>query len=90
MVAVLHTPARSRNYHPHVPVVIPGGYVNTRRRHWKKLKGEYLFNGFALSKVFWARLLDALSRAGLTLPNPLPHKCVVHCKRVGRGEEALQ
>lgn len=90
LIAVLHTHSRPRDYHPHVHVVIPGGCVNMQRRQWKKLKGKYLFNAFALSDVFWARLLDALSRAGLTLPRNLPEDCVVHCKRVGQGKEALQ
>ncbi len=90
LIAVLHTHARNRNYHPHVHVVVPGGCVNRQRRQWKKLKGKYLFNAFALSEVFWGRLLDALTRAGLTLPRALPEECVVHCDHVGRGKEALQ
>ena len=39
--------------------------------------------------MFRARLLDAVTDAGLTLPASYPTKWVVDCKSVGSGEKAL-
>lgn len=74
MTAVLHTHSRRLDYHPHVHVVVPGGGIDLRRRQWKKTRGKYLFNAFALAKVFRARLLAALNAAALALPARLPSK----------------
>jgi len=90
MTAVLHTHARDKSFHPHVHIIVPGGGVNRLRRCWKKIKGRYLFNEFALAKVFRARMLDGLNRAGLALPDDVPNKWVTDCRRVGRGEPALE
>ncbi len=90
MTAVLHTHNRRLDYHPHLHVVVPGGGVDKARKQWKKKKARYLFNEFALAKVFRARLLDALIKAGLTLPGSVPRKWVVDCKHVGQGASALK
>jgi len=90
MTAVLHTHTRRLDYHPHVHVVIPGGGVNKAKKQWKKKKSKYLFNEFAIAKVFRARFLDTLTQAGLTLPNSVPQKWVVHCTHAGRGLTALK
>lgn len=88
--AVLHTHNRRLDLHPHVHIVVPGGGMDVRRRQFKKLKGRYLFNAFALARVFRAKLLHALHHAGLSIPIGLPTKWVVDCRNVGRGEPALQ
>ena len=64
--------------------------MDRRRRQWKKLRGKYLFNEFALAKVFRARLLDAVRVARLTLPNNIPREWVVNCQYVGKGLPALK
>lgn len=69
---------------------MPGGGIDERRRQWRKLKGRYLFNAFALARVFRARLLHALHEARVPIPAGLPPKWVVDCRHVGRGEPALQ
>ena len=51
--------------------------------------GGYLFNHKALAKVFRAKVLDAIERAGLTLPDKLPSTWVVDCRCVGDGSKAL-
>ncbi len=89
MMAVLHTHSRRLDYHPHVHVIVPGGGVNKRRNEWRKLKGDYLFNGFQLATVFRARLLKAIRKAELTPPTT-PKKWVVQCQKVGRGLPALK
>ena len=37
-----------------------------------------------------ARMLDGLNRVGLTLPGNIPEQWVTDCRRVGRGEPALE
>lgn len=90
MTAVLHTHSRRLDYHPHVHIIVPGGCLNRKRKQWKKLKGKYLFNEFALAKVFRARIVDAIRNAGFTLPDNIPKKWVVDCQHVGRGLPAIK
>ncbi len=90
MTMVLHTHSRRLDFHPHVHVVIPGGGVDERRRQWKKKKGKYLFNEFALATVFRARFLAALKKAGLSIPKKVPKEWVVDCDHVGNGITALK
>jgi hypothetical protein len=59
---------------PHVHIVVPGGGVDKARKQWKKKKSKYLFNEFALAKVFRARFLTALTSAGFNIPKSLPRK----------------
>ena len=90
MTAVLHTHNRRLDCHPHIHVIVPGGGVDKAKKQWKKKKNKYLFNEFALAKVFRARLLEALNTAGLCAPNSLPRKWVVNCTHVGKGLPALK
>jgi len=90
MSMVLHTHNRRLDFHPHMHVVVPGGGVNEQRRQWKKIKGKFLFNEFALAKIFRARFLEALTDAGLSTPKNIPRKWVVDCKNVGQGLTALK
>lgn len=90
MTAILHTHNRCLDYHPHLHVVVPGGGVNKARKQWKKKKDKYLFNEFALAKVFRARFLQTLNDARLGLPKSVPHKWVVDCTHVGKGLSALK
>jgi len=90
MTAVLHTHNRRLDYHPHIHVVVPGGGVDKAKKQWKKKKSKYLFNEFAVAKVFHARFLEALTNAGLSLPNSVPKKWVVHCTHAGKGLSALK
>ena len=90
MTTILHTHNRRLDYHPHIHVIVPGGGVDKARKQWKKKKNKYLFNEFALASVFRARFLETLNIAGLSAPNSLPHKWVVHCTHVGKGLPALK
>lgn len=90
MTAVLHTHSRRLDHHPHVHIVVPGGCLNNRRTQWKKLRGEYLFNEFALATVFRARVLTAIRAAGLSWPANTPQAWVVDCQHVGKGLPALE
>ncbi|HOX87901.1 MAG TPA: transposase [bacterium] len=90
MTAVLHTHNRRLEYHPHVHAVVPGGGVDKARKQWKKKKSKYLFNEFALAKVFRTRFLEAATEAGLSLPDSVPSKWVVDCRHAGKGLSALK
>ena len=90
MTAVLHTHSRRLDYHPHVHVVVPGGGVDKAKKQWKNKKSKYLFNEFALAKVFRARFLEALTKAGINLPHAVPQKWVVNCTCAGKGLPALK
>jgi hypothetical protein len=89
-VAVLHTHSRRLDYHPHVHCVVPAAAINTEQRRWRTKAGKrYLFNHQALAKVFRAKLLAAITEAGLTLPKCHPRRWIVDCKHVGSGEKVL-
>jgi len=90
MTMVLHTHNRRLDFHPHIHVVVPGGGLDQGRRQWKKMKGKYLFNEFALATVFRARFMEALKNKGLPVPEDLPRKWVVDCDHVGKGITALK
>ena len=94
-VAVLHTHSRRCEYHPHVHLTMPAAAIDARKRLWRtkqakrKRKSGYLFNHAALAKVFRAKMLAAIRREGLALPERYPEQWVVDCKSVGTGEKAL-
>jgi len=90
MTAILHTHTRRLDYHPHIHVVVPGGGVDKSRKQWKKKKDKFLFNEFALANVFRARFLEALNKAGLSIPHSLPREWVVDCTHVGKGPPAFK
>jgi hypothetical protein len=69
---------------------LPGGGVDKLRRQWKKKKGKYLFNKKAMAKVFRARFLAALNKAGLSIPKRVPAEWVADCSHVGKGITALK
>lgn len=92
--AVLHTHSRRLDFHPHVHLVMPAAAVNKAQRLWRcktvsKGKQAWLFSHKALAKVFRAKMLDELSRAGLYLPLRYPEEWVVDCKHVGAGDKAI-
>lgn len=94
-IAVLHTHSRRLDYHPHVHLVMPAAAIDTEKRLWRTKRGSkgehssYLFNHKALAKVFRAKLLEAITQAGLALPDRFPQKWVVDVKSVGSGDKAL-
>ncbi len=92
-IAVLHTHSRRLDFHPHVHVVIPAGAIDREKRLWRikksKNKKPFLFHHTALAKVFRAKMLEAITREGFSLPEKHPEQWVVHCKYVGSGAKAL-
>jgi hypothetical protein len=89
VVAVLHTHSRALDYHPHLHAVMPAAIIDKDHKLWRTKKGKYLFNHKALAKVFRAKMLSRLAKENLTLPQNVPQKWIVDCKRVGAGDKAL-
>ncbi|MFT5665231.1 MAG: hypothetical protein ACI9JR_002639 [Gammaproteobacteria bacterium] len=91
--AVLHTHSRQRNLHPHLHIIVASGGYDAARHQWRKSNSKYLFNAFALAKVWRARMLDIINQhPDFSLPKTttLPKKWVVDCRKVGYGLPALQ
>jgi hypothetical protein len=57
--------------------------------HFELHPSKYLFNHKALAKVFRGKLLAKLAKEKLMLPQCIPPKWVVNCKKVGAGGKAL-
>jgi WD40 repeat protein len=96
VISVLHTHSRCLDFHPHVHIVMPAAAIDGTKKLWRtkdnveiRNNTRYLFNHKALAIVFRAKMLNAISHAGLTLPDRYPEKWVVDCKSVGAGEKAL-
>lgn len=88
---VLHTHSRQRNLHPHLHVIVAGGRYDSFKQVWNKDNKQYLFNAFALAKVWRARILHAIDQHSLMLlPSQIPDQWVVDCRCVGYGEPALE
>jgi hypothetical protein len=90
MTAVLHTHNRRQDYHPHVHLIVPAGSFDKKTASLHTKTGGYLFNEFALAKVFRAKFLTLLKKKSILCPDSLPKKGVAQCQRVGRGEPALK
>ncbi len=89
--AVLHTHNRQRDLHPHIHVMLPCGYYNPVKNQWHKGNKKFLFNHFALAKVWRAKLLDAINtHPTLYLPHHYPNEWVADCRHVGYGEQAYR
>jgi len=92
MIAILHTWGQTLSLHPHLHCIVPGGGL-TPQGKWKAAKthGKYLFPVKAMSKVFCARFMAALTKA---LPDKMDYglvselykkRWVVYAKRPFNG-----
>jgi hypothetical protein len=63
VVAVLHTWGRNLSLHIHLHCIVTGGALAPDRSRWIPARNGYLFPVRALSRVFRARLLEALNHA---------------------------
>ena len=60
-----------------------------KKSQWRFKAEHYLFPVTNLAKVFRAKMFDGIKALGLKVKETLPDDWVVHCKQVGRGEQAL-
>ena len=86
---LLHTHNRKLEYHPHVHMIVPAGVVDKKTGHWRYKAEKYLFPALNLAKVFRAKVFSGIKALGLKAKKTLPEEWVVHCKAVGRGDQAL-
>ncbi len=73
-----------------IALIVPAGSFHANSLSWHTKTGDYLFNAYALAKVFRAKFLTALKKKGIQCPDSLPAKWVAQCQHVGRGEPALK
>lgn len=89
--AVLHTHNRKREPHPHLHIIVAAGRYDPSKKCWHKGDKNYLFNEFALAKVWRARMMAAINHhPEMTLPSSLPKSWYVDCRSVGRGLPAFK
>jgi hypothetical protein len=82
-----------------VHLIVPAGAIHRQtaaagqkggqRRTWQWNKRGYLFPEANLARVFRAKWLDGMRRAGLQVQATIPRDWVVHCQAVGSGHKAL-
>jgi hypothetical protein len=93
LVGVLHTWARDLSYHPHVHYLVPAGGLADDGQTWLPARKNFLLPVKALSKLFRAKVRDALSQVDGFADIPADvweRDWVVHCKPVGDGRTALK
>jgi hypothetical protein len=93
LVGVLHTWARDLSYHPHVHYLVPAGGLAEDGHTWRPARKNFLLPVKALSKLFRAKVRDALSKTDGFADIPASvwkQDWVVHSKPVGDGRTALK
>jgi len=93
LVGVLHTWGRNLAFHPHVHYLVPAGALATDGSTWHPARWEFLVPVRALSKIFRAKMRQALQKKAPDWPIPPQvwrQEWVVHCKPVGSGAHALK
>jgi hypothetical protein len=92
MVGVLHTWTRQLRYHPHVHYIVTGGGLTADGR-WLSARKDFLVPIKALSKVFRAKLREALKNTELfplVKTRVWRKDWVVHSEPVGTGAAAFK
>lgn len=88
IVAVLHTWSRTLGYHPHVHLLVTAGGLTDERAWIKPARRRFLFPGYAVSKIFRAKVRDAFRREGLDRDldrQVWTKRWTVHVKHAGTG-----
>jgi hypothetical protein len=92
-LGVLHTWGRTLEYHPHVHYVVPGGGPNADHSAWMPSHTHFFVPDTALSRIYRARLRDAMQAAGLLGqidPAVWSKDWVVKTVAVGDGRASLR
>jgi hypothetical protein len=92
ILAVLHTWSRTLDYHPHVHLLVTAGGLMPDGATWIRPKHpRFLLPGYVLSRIFRAKMRDALTRAGIgsTIdPRVWQRRWTVHVEHIGNGRHA--
>ena len=92
ILAVLHTWSRTMEYHPHVHLLVSAGGWSDDGAAWvRPAHPRFLCPGYVLSRIFRAKLRDALTRAGVATdidPRVWQRRWTVHVAPIGSGEHA--
>ncbi len=88
---MLHTHTRNLDYLPHGHLIVPAGALNECNNQGcqKRKKDDVLFWPPNILRVFRAKWFEAMRLSILQCEDNLPDESVVHCNKVGRGEQAL-
>ncbi len=94
-LAVLHTWTRTLIYHPHIHFLVPAGAIAKDLTTWLPAKKKFFLPVKALSKIFRAKMRDALKAEAEELFAHIPKQVwsknwVVHCKPAGNGNAVLK
>jgi hypothetical protein len=94
MISILHTWGQNLSLHPHIHCIVPGGGIN-KQGYWQNIRtdGKFLFSVKAISKVFRAKFVAALSKK-IKIEKPLRNSLfekpwVVYAKRPFGNEKSV-
>jgi len=92
---VLQTWARDLAYHPHIHFIVAGGGLSQEGETWRPAHEKFLLPVPALSKIFRAKLRDALKKESPELFAHVPletwkARWVVDIRPAGSGKTALK
>ncbi|MGD0613631.1 MAG: IS91 family transposase [Anaerolineales bacterium] len=93
MMGVLHTWGRNLAYHPHIHYLVPSGGLSEDGKTWLPARHNFLLPVRALSRIFRAKLRQALQATDCFRHIPAEvweQEWVVHCEDVGSGLGALK
>jgi len=92
ILAVLHTWSRTLDYHPHVHLLVTAGGLTPDGAAWiRPAHAGFLLPGYVLSRIFRAKMRDALIRAGVgsTVDARVwQRRWTVHVAPIGSGDHA--
>ena len=93
LVGILHTWGRNLSYHPHIHYLVPAGGLVADGHTWLPARQDFLLPVKALSRIFRAKMCQALQKVGSDWQIPASvwqQEWVVHSKPVGSGRQALK
>ncbi len=92
ILAVLHTWSRTLEYHPHAHLLVTAGGLSADGTAWvSPAHRRFLVPGYVLSRIFRAKMRDALTRAGLEHEvdaRVWQRRWTVHVQQIGTGQHA--
>lgn len=92
ILAVLHTWSRTLEYHPHAHLLVTAGGLSADGAAWvRPAHPRFLLPGYVLSRIFRAKMREALTRAGWKHevdPCVWQRRWTVHLQQIGTGQQA--